>query len=136
MFREQLILKALAALSEIADECGQEPARKSLMLRFLLAYTFAAAGSRPDIKWIWNDFWRHATAPRAEIEHKQLIDDYVRGSGARSALNGICREIGYPVDNELITMLRDGWGQSRDARCDRKAVPAAANDDPDGGEAA
>ena len=57
MFREQLILRALAALSEIADECGERPVPKSLSLRFLLAYNFVAAGADPKLKWIWTSFW-------------------------------------------------------------------------------
>lgn len=104
--REQLVLRALAALQEIADECGAEPARRNLSLRFLLAYTYVAAGARPDVKWIWTHFWNDATSPRTEFEHERLMDGYVRGTGARSALNGICREIGYPPDNEFLRMLR------------------------------
>jgi hypothetical protein len=56
MFREQLLLRALAALCEIADECGKQPAPKNLSLRFILAYTFVAAGADPKLKWIWNSF--------------------------------------------------------------------------------
>lgn len=103
MFREQLLLRALAALCEIADECGTRPAAKNLGLRFILAYTFVAAGSDPKLKWIWNSFWEHATAPH---EGRRPMDDYLRGTGARSALSGICRETGYPPDAAFIEMLR------------------------------
>jgi len=77
MFREQLVLKALAALQEIADECGEAPARKSLSLRFLLAYTFIAAGGRSETKWLWTDFWKHATAGRSSCRWRR------RPAGAR-----------------------------------------------------
>ena len=103
LFREQLILRALAALSEIADECGETPARRSLMLRFLLAYTFVAAGADPKLKWIWTSFWEHATRSRNPVDG---LDTYLRGTGARSALNGICREIGYPPEVDFLQMLR------------------------------
>jgi hypothetical protein len=63
MFREQLILRALAALSEMADECPDTPARKSLSVRFILAYTFVAAGADPKLKWIWTHFWEAVTTP-------------------------------------------------------------------------
>lgn len=106
--RDQLVLKALAALSEIADECGENPVPKSLMLRFTLAFTYAASGADPQKLWLWRDFWRHATAPKAEAKPDQFIDTYVRGTGARSALNGICREVGYPPDLELLESLRQG----------------------------
>ena len=102
LLHEQLIRKALAALSEIADECGDRPARRSLSLRFLLMYTFAASGADPKSKWIWDSFWVEATTPATE----RAQDAYLRSSGARSALNGICREVGYPADVEFLQHLR------------------------------
>ena len=124
MFREQLVLRALAALCEIADECGTSPVPKNLSLRFLLAYTFVAAGADPKLKLIWNSFWEHATTRTA-----QPMDDYIRGTGARSALTGICREIGYPVDNEFLKMLRDHRKVRETGRPEPK-LPAYANDEP------
>lgn len=102
LLREQLVRKALAALSEIADRCGDEPARKSLSLRFLLMYTFAASGADPKHKWLWDDFWQHATQPRPH----DPMDGAIRGTGARSALNGICRETGYAPDVDFLKHLR------------------------------
>ena len=101
--RETLILRALAALCEIADECGATPAPKSLTLRFVLAYTFIEAGADPDVKWIWDSFWAHATAP---ADPDRSLDSYIRGTGARGAFAGICREIGYPADNDFLRKLR------------------------------
>jgi len=103
MFREQLLLRALAVLCEIADECGRQPAPKNLSLRFILAYTFVAAGADPKLKWIWNRFWESATTA---LDRSRPMDDYLRGTGARSALSGICREVGYPNDHEFLQMLR------------------------------
>ncbi len=102
LLREQLIRKALAALSEIADQCGEAPARKSLSLRFLLMYTFAASGADPTKKWLWDDFWTHATQPRAH----EPQDAYIRSTGARSALNGICSATGYQPDVQFLNYLR------------------------------
>jgi hypothetical protein len=102
LLREQLLRKALAALSEIADQCGEEPARKSLSLRFLLMYTFAASGADPSKKWLWDDFWKQATEPRNDRPQ----DAYIRGTGARSALNGICSETGYAPDVQFLKHLR------------------------------
>ena len=102
LLREQLVRKALAALSEIADECGREPARKSLSLRFLLMYTFAASGADAKKKWIWDSFWVEATTPKSDRPN----DGYLRGTGARSALAGICREVGYPPDVGFLEHLR------------------------------
>lgn len=101
LLREQLVRKALAALSEIAEECGDRPARKTLSLRFLLMYTFAASGADPKLKWIWDSFWTEATTPKSERSQ----DAYIRGTNARSALAGICREIGYPPDVEFLRHL-------------------------------
>ena len=125
MFREQLILRALAALSEIADECGKEPARKTLSLRFLLAYTFAAAGARPDVKWLWAKFWTSATRRNSA----DPMDDYIRGTGARSALNGICREVGYPPEVDFLAMLRGHRKVRQRAKADAE-TPWHANDEP------
>ena len=99
---EQLVRKALAALSEIADACGHEPARKSLSLRFLLMYTFAASGADPKNKWLWDDFWQHATRPKTT----NGMDSTIRGTGARSALNGICSATGYTPDVQFLKHLR------------------------------
>lgn len=126
MFREQLLLGALAALFEIADECGTSPASKNLSLRFILAYTFVAAGADPKLKWIWNSFWEHATAPHDPM---RPMDNYLRSTGAHSALSGICREVGYPPDNAFLQMLRDHrkvrWPPREDPEPSR-----AANDEP------
>ena len=102
LLHEQLVRKALAALSEIADACGDEPARKSLSLRFLLMYTYAASGADPKHKWIWDSFWQEATRPKTT----NGMDAAIRGTGARSALNGICRETGYAPDVDFLTHLR------------------------------
>lgn len=132
MFREQLLLRALAALYEIADECGKQPAPKNLSLRFILAYTFVAAGADPKLKWIWNSFWESATTR----DPTRPMDAYVRGTGARSALSGICREVGYPPDHEFLQMLR---GHAI-VRAPGKAAPASsivhANDEPSDDDAA
>ncbi len=134
MFREQLLLRALAALCEIADECGKQPAPKNLGLRFILAYTFVAAGADPKLKWIWNSFWENATTP---LNPARAMDDYLRGTGARSALSGICRETGYPPDHEFLQMLRaharvrvSGKGAAE------SPPPIHANDEPSDDDAA
>ena len=132
MLREQLVLRALAALCEIADECGTRPAAKSLSLRFILGYTFVAAGADPKLKWIWNSFWESATAPHDPM---RPMDDYLRGTGARSALNGICREVGYPPDSEFLQMLRAHRKVRRQPRAEAE-LPCPANDEPNDDDAA
>ena len=132
MFREQLVLRALAALCEIADECGTRPAARSLGLRFILAYTFVAAGADPKLKWIWNSFWESATAPHDPM---RPMDGYLRGTASRSALNGICREVGYPPDSTFLQKLR----AHRRVRAAAMAEPEslrAANDEPNDDNAA
>src|SRR3954447_21958294 len=105
-FGEELILRALGALSEIADGCGKAPAHRSLSLRFLLAYTYVASGADPRKKWIWDEFWKAATQPSKQAPHERMLDEYIRGTGARSALNGICREIGFEPTTSFLEMLR------------------------------
>jgi hypothetical protein len=132
MFREQLLLRALAALCEIADECGKQPAPKNLSLRFILAYTFVAAGGHPKLKWIWNSFWENATTP---LNPARAMDDYLRGTGARSAPSGICRETGYPPDHEFLQMLR-AHRQVRQSGKEVPPPPGHANDGPRDDDAA
>ena len=132
MFREQLVLKALAALCEIADDCRSRPAPKSLSLRFILAYTFVAAGADPKLKWIWNSFWESATAAHDPL---RPMDDYLRGTGALSALNGICREVGYPPDTAFLQMLRAHREVRGSPRAEREPL-RPANDEPNDDDAA
>ncbi len=108
--RQSLVLRALAVLCEIADECGTRPAAGSLGLRFVLAYTFVAAGADPDKKWIWDSFWTHATMAD---DPDQPLTSYIRGTGARSAFNGICREVGFPAENALLDRLREQAARNR-----------------------
>ena len=107
LIRKQLLRKALTALSDVADTCGKRPVPKSLLLRFTLAYTYVEAGADPKKKWLWDEFWRCATGQRCGDGPGQYLDDYIRGTGARSALSGICREAGYSPDHEFLTHLRD-----------------------------
>jgi hypothetical protein len=59
------------------------------------------------------------------------MDDYLRGTAARSALNGICREIGYPPDHELMQMLRAHGKVRQSARSVAEPPPPVhANDEP------
>lgn len=132
MFREQLLLRALAALCEIADECGTKPSPKNLSLRFILAYTFVAAGADAKQKWLWDDFWQHATQASDPL---RPMDDYLRGTGARSALNGICRETGYPPDNALLQALR-AHRRVRTGHPSEAAALRHANDEPRDDDAA
>jgi hypothetical protein len=109
--QEKLVRRALAALSEIADECGKQPAEKTLMLRFTLMYTFVAAGADPKKKWIWDSFWEEATRPPSP----RTMDAYSRGRDARSALNTICREVGYPPDVDFLKHLKRQRAELSDA---------------------
>lgn len=103
LLAEQLVRRALGALQEIAYDCGKAPVPKSLSLRFLLMFTWAASPRDPTTKWKWDDFWQHATGD-SDMGHTQ--DDYCRFTGATSALNGICSEIGYLPDPRFMQHLR------------------------------
>lgn len=103
LLREQLVRKALAALSEIADAGGKAPLPKSLTLRFLLMYTYAASGADVKTKWIWDEFWKVVTGASDET---RTMAPYLRSTAAASALNGICREVGYPPDEQFLVHLK------------------------------
>jgi hypothetical protein len=63
------------------------------------------------------------------------MDDYLRGTGARSALNGICREVGYPPDHDLLQMLR-AHRKVRSGGRKAAAPPVHTNDEPGDSDAA
>lgn len=107
ILREQLVRKALAALSEIADGCANAPARKTLILRFTLAYTWVGAGADPKKKWIWDDFWQHSTEPVMD----RTMDSYVRATATLGALNAICRETGYSPDPQFLNHIHQLRGK-------------------------
>jgi hypothetical protein len=64
--RTQLRYLAVMALDELAERCKEEPARKSLALRFILAWLYLECGADPAKKWLFTDFWKHVTGPKAE----------------------------------------------------------------------
>ena len=90
--RDQLRYMAVMALDEISETCGKSPAAKSLMLRVILAYLFVETGARPELKRLFTDFWDYSTAAADPLRGQ---DAYIRSTGATSALNGICRELGW-----------------------------------------
>ena len=103
--RDQLILKALAALNEIADECGTRPARRSILLRFTLAWLFVESGADPADKWLFTHFWNNATGPAATGHGVEWLDSYCRARDATSALNGICRAVGVEPSVSLFQAM-------------------------------
>jgi hypothetical protein len=133
ILREQLTMRALAALYEIADTCGSKPAERSLSLRFILAYTFVAAGADPKVRWLWDSFWANATSP---LDPTRSLDEYLRGTGATTALTGICREMGYPTSVSFFEQLRN-HGRTRQSPQAGQGKPDPTIGEPtgaDGGE--
>jgi hypothetical protein len=88
---DRLGYMALMALDEIAETCGAAPAERSLLLRFALAWLYEATGADPDKLWLYRDFWKAATRP----DDGEYLTKVCRGTTARAALNGICREFGW-----------------------------------------
>lgn len=105
--REQLLCKALLALEDVCVTCARDPAPKSLMLRFILAWLYQESGAHPSNRWIFDSFWQAVTRPRATADHDRFVDDYCRTTSARSALSGICREVGYVADVDFTQMMAD-----------------------------
>lgn len=78
---EQLIDLALRALEEIAVECDKGPVRRTMALRFILAFL---ASRRARERWPFDHFWRNVRDP----------DDYIRVAYIRANLYAIYREVG------------------------------------------
>jgi len=93
-------------LDEIAERCPDAPVEKSLWLRFLLAWLFHESGADPDKKWLFTTFWIAATSAKAVAEHEQFLDSYERSTAAQSALNGICRLLGWERSVTFLQKMR------------------------------
>jgi hypothetical protein len=88
---DQLRNKALLALEEVLQELRYRPVRRSLALRFALAYLWACgSGDRTP----FDEFWR------------ALADERMwRFSSGDRALIGIYAALGVPRDDELMMRL-------------------------------
>jgi len=75
---EQLRDKALHALEEVLDQCRAGPVRRSLALRFALAFL---ANFAKDERWPFDRFWQAVSDPL----------DIARWQNANASLNGIYR---------------------------------------------
>ena len=69
--------------------------RMTLSLRFLLAWLYFECGADPKKKWLFTSFWKNATGSGTGQDNKDMLDGYEQSSGAQTALNGICRELGW-----------------------------------------
>jgi hypothetical protein len=91
--RDHLRYMALMALEEIADGCRTGPCKKSLWLRFLLAWLFHESGANPSIKWVFTSFWMAAT--ERHEEGREFVDNYCRVTSLQSSLNAITQALGW-----------------------------------------
>lgn len=99
---EQLRDKALLALEEALQETRYRPVRRSMALRFALAYLWAF---RPADRRPFDDYW------------KALAEQTMwRFSSTDQALSGIYRALGVVRDDELAMRLwRQRQGEERAA---------------------
>ena len=105
---EQLKWMALVALDEIA--ASPEPVPKSYLLRFALAYLYAA-GDGP--KWIYDSFWKAATTPGPEM-WSEYQRDLCRRQNMEASMNGMCRHAGWERTINVITQLEKDRGARRE----------------------
>ena len=91
--RDQLRYLALMALDEIVEECRAGPVKKSLWLRFLLAWLYRESGADAETKWIFTEFWKHATS-RPDCGN-EFLGGYERRTSLQSCMNGITRALGW-----------------------------------------
>lgn len=100
--KDQLTLKALRVLAEIADTCDKHPAERTLGLRFTLAYLYAVSNGNREP---FDAFWRCCYDP-VSWAYNQSEREYVRGTYTRSALAGIILAVGAPGTVEFLQSLR------------------------------
>ena len=80
--------------------------------------------------WTWSRGFSEAAKPaNRQAFVASCIDAYIRGTGARGAFVGICREIGYPADHEFLQALRAQARRRSPAGAELKAPLRPANDE-------
>ena len=89
---ESLRDKALLALEEAVQETRHGPARRSLALRFALAYLYASA---PKDRRPFDELWKALAAAKSPWSFTM----------ADSALSGLYRKIGVKRDDEISDRL-------------------------------
>jgi hypothetical protein len=100
--RDSLAFKALVALDEVQEQCGGGPVQPSYALRFTLAWLYSASDGT---RWVYDDFWRNI-----QEKHEKAYSDaqagYMRGTAARSGMQGIGRTLGIPWTPNYVEALR------------------------------
>lgn len=99
---EQLRDKALRALEEVLEECRAGPVRRTLALRFTLAFL---ANFAKDERWPFDRFWQAVADPL----------DIPRWQNANASLNAIYRLLGLRRDAEREPLPLSG-GSAKDLR--------------------
>lgn len=102
--RDHLTWKALCALYEVSEQVAKRPAPKTFLLRFALAYLFQAAGSREDRRWLYDGFWRDATA-RANAS--DYFDRYCARRDTHGAIRGILHDLGWEDTADTFRAMQE-----------------------------
>lgn len=94
---------SLAVLDEAIDHASRGPAIKSLGLRAALAAVWWL-GDQKDRE-CFDAFWRIVTGKDDLPNAPETTRNYVRASGGRRELHGICRSLGFEYSNSISTDL-------------------------------
>lgn len=87
---EQLKVRALLALYEMADQATAQPYPRTRTLRFVLAFLYSRSnGDRS----AFDEFWRLATRPKSDND-LDATAAYVRSSYMRTQMIGLCEAVG------------------------------------------
>ena len=118
--REQLIFKALVALSEVVELARIKPVQPTAGFRFVLAWLYAHSedNDRSD----YDEFW-HVVQNKMERAHSESEARYLRSSLARTALHGIARRAGVELTPDYECEIY----QARMSKVERDEYRASAN---------
>lgn len=113
--RQDLIIKALRALDEVAEQAHEAPVEPSYGLSFILAFLYSLSDGRRDP---YDDLWRemqerHDTAPKG-------MDQYMRSTRVRTNIKGIMRGLGCPGTVEFSQLVSVGCAMARRAKLANK----------------
>ena len=96
---DQLKIKALAALEEVAEATHDAPVAPTYALRFALAYLYAVSGGE---RWPFDGFWQAVTRDWGSADAVRGAAGIGRSQSANACLNGIYLSIGIKRDSKAF----------------------------------
>ena len=99
---EQLVFKALVALSEFVEQSRTAPVKPSGSLRFVLAWLYVHSNEQDSA--IYNEFWQ-TVQKGSDQAYSECQANYMRGTNAQTIFMGIARRAGVELTPQIECQL-------------------------------